>query len=52
VSEGGRGIMQLKLVSSGNVSSSLPVKEGFKMEKPTYVGEVNKRSGIVRYVMF
>ncbi len=44
--------MQSKLVSPGNASSSLLVKEGFGMEKPAYVDEIGKRSRIVRYVRF
>jgi len=52
VPEGGRGIMQPKLVSSGNASSSLPVKEGFGMEKLAYIDEIRKRSGIVVCVRF
>ena len=44
--------MQSKLVSSRNTSSSLPVKEGFRMEKSAYVDEIGKRSRIVRYVRF
>ena len=44
--------MQPKLVSSEDASSSLSVKEGFGMEKPAYVDEISKCSGIVICVRF
>jgi len=47
VPEGGRGIKQMKLVSSGNASSGLSYEESFRMEKSTYVDEISKLSGIV-----
>jgi len=50
--EGGRGIKQSKLVSSGNASSGLSDEESFRMEKSAYVDEINKLSGIVVCVRF
>jgi len=48
----GRRIMQPKLVFSGDINSSLSVKEGICMEKPAYADEISKRSGIVICVRF